>query len=93
MKKYFKWIIESNRPKYLVAGLVITMLFGVVTAIVAALVAEYKDWAYRGCKGWPIAKNGFDWLCIAATVIGGAIVAIGYAIDGRSVSSPFTGLI
>jgi hypothetical protein len=93
MKKYFKWITESNRPKHLVAGLVIAMLFGVVTAIVAALAAEYKDWAYKGCKGWPVTKNGFDWLDIAATVIGGAIVAIGYALDGCSISSPFTGLI
>lgn len=93
MKKYFKWITESNRPKHVIAGLVIAMLFGFVTAIVAALAAEYKDWAYKGSKSWPISKNGFDWLDIAATAIGALIVAIGYACDGCASSSPITGLL
>lgn len=92
MKKYFKWLFESQRPKHLLAGLVISVFFGTVTAIVAALAAEYKDWAYKGLKGWPVSKNGFDWLDVAATAIGTIPVLIGYALDSCAISSPFTGL-
>lgn len=58
------WITESNRKKHLIcaipAGLIGTILF--VSGL--AIGMEFKDTQYGG---------EFDWLDIAATMIGGAI--------------------
>ena len=54
---------------------------------------EYKDWAYKGLTGWPVTKNGFDWLDVAATMLGGLVAAVAYAVDGWTTSSPITGLL
>lgn len=58
------WLKESNRPRHLLyaipAGLVGTILF----AAGLALGMEFKDYQYGG---------KFDWLDIAATLIGGTI--------------------
>lgn len=56
-KKYFGWLIESNRPKHLIAGFVIGGFLGFVPVIVAALTAEFKDWAWNGSKGYPISAG------------------------------------
>lgn len=44
-KKYFGWLIESNRPKHFIAGFFIGGFLGFIPVIVAALTAEFKDWA------------------------------------------------
>lgn len=58
------WIKESNRPKHLLyaipAGALLTILF--VTGLAAGM--EFKDRAWGG---------KWDWLDIAATLIGGLI--------------------
>lgn len=58
------WLEESNRPKHLLyaipAGLIGTLLF--VAGL--AIGMEFKDKQYGG---------KFDWLDIAATLIGGTI--------------------
>ena len=58
------WLNESNRPLHLKYGIP-TALFGTIVFTAGVAVGmEYKDW-----------KNGgkFDWLDIAATMIGGLI--------------------
>ena len=58
------WLKESNRPKHLLyaipAGFIGTILFVVGLAI----GMEFKDYQYGG---------KFDWMDIAATLIGGTI--------------------
>lgn len=58
------WIKESNRPKHLLyaipAGVLLTILF--VAGLAAGM--EFKDRVYGG---------KWDWLDIAATLIGGLI--------------------
>jgi fluoride ion exporter CrcB/FEX len=79
MKKYFKWLTESNRPKHIVVGFFIGLTLGVVAAFVAAASAEMKDWLWNGKRGgtfgW-IKGNGFDWLDFIATMIGGIAGAL-----------------
>lgn len=76
MKKYFKWLLESNRPKHLLVGFVIGLFLGLSAAFTAAASAEMKDWLWNGKRGgtfgW-IRGNGFDWLDFAATIIGGLV--------------------
>lgn len=76
MIRYFKWLTESNRPKHIIVGFFIGLIFGITGAFIAAASAEVKDWMWNGQKGgvfgW-IKGNGFDWLDFAATMIGGAI--------------------
>ena len=58
------WITESNRQKHfkyaIVCGFVGTFLFG----LGVAMGLEYKDYAYG---------NKWDWLDIAATLLGGLV--------------------
>ncbi|GAY31079.1 hypothetical protein [Prevotella sp. MGM2] len=79
MKKYFKWLTESNRPKHILVGFFIGLTLGVVAAFVAATSAEMKDWLWNGKRGgtfgW-IKGNGFDWLDFIATMIGGIAGAL-----------------
>lgn len=74
MKKYFKWLTESSRPKHILVGFLIGLTLGIVAAFAAAASAEMKDWLWNGKRGgifgW-IKGNGFDWLDFAATMIGG----------------------
>lgn len=76
MKKYFKWLTESNRPKHILVGFFISLTLGVVAAFTAAFSAEMKDWLWNGKRGgtfgW-VKGNGFDWLDFIATMIGGFI--------------------
>ncbi len=76
MKKYFKWLLESNRPKHMVIGFVISLVLGINAAFASAVSAEMKDWLWNGERGgifgW-IRGNGFDWLDFAATMFGGAV--------------------
>lgn len=79
-KKYLGWLLESNRPKHFIVGFFIAGVVGIIPVIVAAFAAEYKDWAWNGSKGrYPIfgwkTSNGFDWLDLFATVLGGAIIS------------------
>ena len=59
-----KWLLESNRLKHLLfaipCGLFLTILF----VLGLALGMEFKDKQYG---------NKFDWLDVAATMIGGTI--------------------
>lgn len=77
-KKYFGWMIQSNRPQHFLAGFIIGGFFGFISVIIAAFTAEFKDWAWNGSKGYPIlgwkTKNGFDWLDLLMTIIGGAVI-------------------
>ena len=74
MKKYFKWLLESNRPKHMLVGFLIGLFLGLSSAFAAAASAEMKDWLWNGKRGgvfgW-LKGNGFDWLDFAATMIGG----------------------
>lgn len=76
MKKYFKWLLESNRPKHILVGFIISVTLGVGAAFAAAASAEMKDWMWNGKRGgtfgW-LKGNGFDWLDFTATMIGGVI--------------------
>lgn len=76
MKKYFKWLLESNRPKHILVGFVIGITLGLTAVFAAAASAEMKDWLWNGQRGgtfgW-IRGNGFDWLDFWATMLGGII--------------------
>lgn len=58
------WIKESNRPKHLLYAIPIGLIFTILAVLGCAFGMEFKDKEY---------ENKFDWLDIAATMIGGAI--------------------
>ena len=58
------WIKDSNRPKHLLYAIPIGLVFTILAVIGCAFGMEFKDKEYG---------NKFDWLDIAATMIGGAI--------------------
>lgn len=58
------WITESNRPKHLLCAIPIGLVFTILAVLGCAFGMEFKDKQYG---------NEFDWLDIAATMIGGAI--------------------
>lgn len=58
------WLKESNRPKHLLYAIPIGLIFTILAVIGCAFGMEFKDKQYGG---------KFDWLDIAATIIGGAI--------------------
>ena len=58
------WLKESNRPKHLLYAIPIGLVFTILAVIGCAFGMEFKDREYG---------NKFDWLDIAATMIGGAI--------------------
>ena len=58
------WLKESNREKHLYYAIPIGFIFTILAVIGCALGMEFKDKQYGG---------EFDWLDIAATMIGGAI--------------------
>ena len=58
------WLKESNRPKHLLYAIPIGLIFTILAVIGCAFGMEFKDKEYG---------NKFDWLDIAATIIGGAI--------------------
>ena len=58
------WIKESNRRKHLLYAIPIGLIFTILTVLGCAFGMEFKDKQYGG---------KFDWLDIAATMIGGAI--------------------
>ena len=58
------WIRESNRPEHLLYAIPIGLIFTILAVIGCTFGMEFKDREYG---------NKFDWLDIAATMIGGAI--------------------
>lgn len=58
------WLKESNRIKHLIYAIPIGLIFTILAVLGCAFGMEFKDWQYKG---------KFDWLDIAATMIGGAI--------------------
>lgn len=58
------WLKESNRLKHVNAGIATGYFGTILCTLGAALAAEYKDEQYG---------NKFDWLDVAATMIGGII--------------------
>ena len=58
------WITESNREKHLLYAIPIGLVFTILAVIGCAFGMEFKDWQHGG---------KFDWLDIAATLIGGII--------------------
>ena len=58
------WINESDRPKHLLYAIPIGLVFTILAVLGCAFGMEFKDKEYG---------NKFDWLDIAATMIGGAI--------------------
>lgn len=92
LNKCFGWMIESNRGYHICAGYIIGAIFGIIPVIIAALSVEFKDWQWNGGKGWPVTKNGFDWLDVAATIIGGLLgLLIALPCHGRFEYSLLTG--
>ena len=58
------WLKESNRQKHLLYAIPIGLIFTILAVLGCAFGMEFKDKEYG---------NKFDWLDIAATIIGGAI--------------------
>ena len=58
------WLKESNRQKHLLYAIPIGLVFTILAVLGCAFCMEFKDKEYG---------NKFDWLDIAATMIGGAI--------------------
>ena len=58
------WIKESNRRKHLLYAIPNGLVFTILAVLGCAFGMEFKDKQYG---------NKFDWLDIAATMIGGAI--------------------
>lgn len=58
------WIKESNRQKHLLYAIPIGLVFTILAVLGCAFGMEFKDKQYGG---------KFDWLDIAATMIGGVI--------------------
>lgn len=58
------WLKESNRQKHLLYAIPIGLVFTILAVLGCAFGMEFKDKEY---------ENKFDWLDIAATMIGGAI--------------------
>jgi len=86
--KTFSWLKESNRPKHLLAGFLISVVMGFCAGIAAGAAAEYKDWAYNGkSKGYKIFDkgSGWDWLDFAATAIGSLIGGIIWGVIIKSI--------
>ena len=59
-----KWLKESNRTKHLLYAIPIGLVFTILAVLGCAFGMEFKDRQYG---------NSFDWLDIAATMIGGAV--------------------
>ena len=59
-----KWLKESNRIEHLFYAIPIGLVFTILAVLGCAFGMEFKDKQYG---------NKFDWLDIAATMIGGAI--------------------
>lgn len=58
------WLKESNRQKHLLYVIPIGLVFTILAILGCAFGMEFKDKEYG---------DKFDWLDIAATMIGGAI--------------------
>lgn len=58
------WMTESNRQKHFLYAIPIGLILTILTVAGCALGMEFKDWQYG---------NEFDWLDIAATMLGGLI--------------------
>lgn len=58
------WLKESNRPKHLLYAIPSAFIGTILFAVGLAFGMEFKDKQYG---------NKFDWLDIAATLIGGII--------------------
>ena len=59
-----KWLKESNRMKHLLYAIPIGLVFTILSVLGCAFGMEFKDKQYGG---------KFDWLDIAATMLGGVI--------------------
>ena len=59
-----KWLKESNRIKHLFYAIPIGLVFTILAVLGCAFGMEFKDRQYG---------NKFDWLDVAATMIGGAV--------------------
>ena len=62
--KVFNWLKQSNRPKHLLYAIPSAFIGTILFSTGLAFGMEFKDKQYG---------NKFDWLDIAATMIGGAI--------------------
>lgn len=58
------WLKESNRQKHLLYAIPIGLVFTILAVLGCAFGMKFKDKEYG---------DKFDWLDIAATMIGGAI--------------------
>ena len=58
------WLKESNRQKHMLYAIPIGLVFTILAVLGCAFGMEFKDKQYGG---------KFDWMNIAATMIGGVI--------------------
>ena len=58
------WLNESNRMKHFVYAILCAIIAGITFVAGLAIGMEFKDYEY---------SNKFDWLDIAATILGGII--------------------
>lgn len=64
VKKWFKWMFESNRPKHFLYAIPCALLLTVLFVAGLATGMEFKDKAYGG---------EWDWLDFIATIAGGMV--------------------
>lgn len=68
------WLNESNRTEHLRYGYILATYLSMIFTAGCAVGMEFKDWQYGG---------KFDWLDIAATIIGGIlgqVIQLGWII-------------
>lgn len=68
------WLKESNRTEHLRYGYILATYLSMIFTAGCAVGMEFKDWQYGG---------KFDWLDIAATIIGGIlgqVIQLGWII-------------
>ena len=80
LKLWCKWMLDSNRFRHLISGFIAAALCGIGAAVVGGIAVEYQEWRVGGQKGGILGifhqGNGFDWVDLLITTVGGVIGAI-----------------
>lgn len=91
-KKAFHWLGESNRPKHLLVGFLVSLILGFNAGLAAGCAAEFKDWEHHGkILGLHIfeTNSGWDWLDLAATALGSVLGGLIWGVALHQLLSTF----